>query len=291
MKILMIGATGNFAKNIIPALKKKDIVVKAIVRNKSKIEIALQNGVDETVIADLNNIDSLRNALQGVDGVFHINPVFDENEVDLALNMVKAAKEVNVEKIVFSSVYHPSLSLGNHASKRPVEEAIYESGLNFVILQPAMFMQTIETMWNVISQTKKIGLPYSCSSKMSYVDYRDVAEVASIAFTTNRLDNGTFELASQGTYSREHIAQLLNRITGSGFEAVEIDFESFANALGIPEGFQKDAMKAMFTHYNKYGFNGGNSLVLETILGRKPTSLETFFKDLLKRQQYKSTNI
>ena len=47
MKILMIGATGNFAKNIIPALKKKDIVVKAIVRNKSKIEIALQNGVDE----------------------------------------------------------------------------------------------------------------------------------------------------------------------------------------------------------------------------------------------------
>lgn len=89
----------------------------------------------------------------------------------------------------------------------------------------------------------------------------------------------------------EHIAQLLNRITGSGFEAVEIDFESFANALGIPEGFQKDAMKAMFTHYNKYGFNGGNSLVLETILGRKPTSLETFFKDLLKRQQYKSTNI
>lgn len=72
MKVLMIGATGNFAKNIIPALKKKGIIVKAIVRNEAKIEIALQNGADETVIADLSNIDSLRNALQGADGIFCI---------------------------------------------------------------------------------------------------------------------------------------------------------------------------------------------------------------------------
>ena len=66
-----------------------------------------------------------------------------ENEIQLALNMVKVAEEAQIDKFVFSSVYHPSLSLGNHISKHPIEEALYESELKFVILQPAMLMQTV----------------------------------------------------------------------------------------------------------------------------------------------------
>lgn len=31
----------------------------------------------------------------------------------------------------------------NHAAKQVVEEALYESGLDFTILQPAMFMQNL----------------------------------------------------------------------------------------------------------------------------------------------------
>src|SRR5699024_6057697 len=134
---------------------------------------------------------------QNVDGVFHLNPVFTENEKQLGLNMVQAANKANVEKFVFSSVYHPSLSLSNHTVKRPVEEALYESDMDFIILQPAMFMQNIGNMWTVIKQTKKFTMPFSKFSQMSYVDYRDIAEVIAIAFTEERLNNGTFELSSE----------------------------------------------------------------------------------------------
>ncbi len=282
MKILMIGATGNFAKLIIPELKKKGVQITALVRKEERVEAALKNGADDTVIADLNNFESLQKAVQNVDGVFHLNPVFSENEVKMGLNIVKAAQEADVEKFVFSSVYHPSLSLKNHATKRPIEEALYEADMKFVILQPAMFMQTIGDIWSVIKKSKMVTLPYSKSAKMSYVDYRDVAEVTAIAFTEEKLDNGTFELCSPGTYDRFELVKIIGNTLKTDIEAKEISFEDFAKNTGMPDGFAKDGMKAMFRHYDEYGFHGGNSLVLETILGRKPISLKEFFNDLNK---------
>ena len=91
MKILMIGSTGTYAKLIIPALKKKEIYIKALIRHKGKTEEALANGVDETVVGNLNDIKSLQRAVQNVDGVFHLNPVFTENEKQLGLNKIGRA--------------------------------------------------------------------------------------------------------------------------------------------------------------------------------------------------------
>ena len=54
----------------------------------------------------------------------------------MGVAMVEAAKSANVEKFVFSSVIHPSISaMINHAAKGPVEEALYESGMTYTVLQ------------------------------------------------------------------------------------------------------------------------------------------------------------
>ncbi len=280
MKILMIGSTGTYAKLIIPALKKKGIHIKALVRQEGKTKEAIANGADEAVMGNLNDTESLQKAVQNVDGVFHLNPVFTENEEQLGLNMVQAANKANVDKFVFSGVYHPSLSLSNHTAKRPVEEALYESDMDFIILQPAMFMQNIGHMWPVIKKTKKLTMPFSKFSQMSYVDYRDVAEVIAIAFTEERLNNGTFELSSEGTYSRVQVANMMSKILNTEIEAREISFEDFSTNIGLTDGFAKEGLKAMFNHYDQYGLHGGNALVLETILDRKPNSLQEFFRDL-----------
>ncbi len=280
MNVLIIGSTGDYAKLIIPALQNKGIKVKGLVRDEKKGQKAIANGVEETVIANLNDVESLQKAVQNVDGVFHINPVFSKNEVQMGLNMVKAAAGAGVEKFVFSSVYHPSLSLGNHASKRPVEEALYQSNLNFIILQPAMFMQTIGNTWPSIKKTRSLRLPYSKKSKMSLVDYRDVAEVTAIAFAEDRLNNGTFELSSEGTYDRQEMAHIIGDILGTDIEADKISFEEFEKKSAMHEELAKEGRQAMFDYYDKHGFHGGNSLILETILGRKPTNLKAYFQEL-----------
>ena len=68
--------------------------------------------------------------------------------------MVKAAQETGVPRVVFSGAIHPSISrMVNHARKRPVEEALYESGMAFTVLQPTMFMQTLAKGWEAMVRT------------------------------------------------------------------------------------------------------------------------------------------
>jgi len=89
-------------------------------------------------------------------------------------------------------------SLVNHASTRPIEEALYNSELDFTVLQPAMYMQALAGTYRQALQSSTVIMPWSKESRMTYVDYRDVAEAAAIAVTDDRLARGTFELAAGG---------------------------------------------------------------------------------------------
>lgn len=73
-KILVVGATGKFARWVIPELMRRDAVVHALVRNDARAAVARSLGVAEVFIGDLRNTDSLAEATRGMDGVFHIGP-------------------------------------------------------------------------------------------------------------------------------------------------------------------------------------------------------------------------
>jgi hypothetical protein len=56
-----------------------------------------------------------------------------------------------------------------------------------------------------------------------------------------------------------------------------------ASALAdMPDGFEKDGLRAMFADYTAHGFGGGSNLVLRAILGRAPRSLDGFFAELAR---------
>jgi uncharacterized protein YbjT (DUF2867 family) len=168
----------------------------------------------------------------------------------------------------------------NHASTRPVEEAVYRSDLEFTILQPAMFMQGLLGGWQSAAEHGVFDMPYSKDSAMSFVDYCDVAEAAAIAFTTDDLVNGTFELAAGGTATRSELAALMSRHAGR--EVIAQDADPALALQDMPDGSMKDGLLAMFADYTAHGFHGGNSLILRTILGRTPRSLDDFFAELAR---------
>ena len=135
MKALVVGATGKCANHVVSELKQRGTTIRALVRDKDKIDAARQQGADEAALGDLHDPDSLRAAASGMDGGFHINPAFAPDEAELGVAMVEAAKAAGVRKFVFSSVIHPSLAkLSNHMAKQPVEEALYETGMEFTVL-------------------------------------------------------------------------------------------------------------------------------------------------------------
>jgi uncharacterized protein YbjT (DUF2867 family) len=275
----MVGATGANAALVLPELTKRGVVVRALVRNDQRALSARSNGAAEIAIGDLTDPPSLAAALNDVDGVFHIGPAFAEREAEMGVAMVNAATSAGVRKFVFSGVIHPSISaMTNHAAKQPVEEALYESSLDFTVLQPAMFMQNLAALWPDIRDQGRFALPYSETAKVCWVDYRDVAETAALAFTGDRLSHGTFELCAPGLVDRVEMAALAAEVVGRPVSATVTPLPEFASVL--PEGPQRDGLTRMMAHYDRYGFAGGNGLVLQAILGREPRSLADYFREL-----------
>jgi uncharacterized protein YbjT (DUF2867 family) len=279
--VLAVGAAGPVAGLVPDALLRRGIKVRALVRTPGEAELLRRRGVEDVVIGDLRNIDSLASATKGVGGVFHIGPAFLADEAQLGLNMIEAAKRAGVRRFVFSSVIQPtSMRLANHASKIPVEDAIFASGMEYVVLQPANFFQNIAPAWSSVVRNGVFGEPFSKSSRIGRVDYRDVAEAVGIAFAEDRLTYGTFELCA-GLMNREDIVAAMSDVLGRTIEAAEPAFEQWFEATGASMGDEQlQVMKRLFAYYAESPL-GGNSLTLRAILQREPTNLRQYLRGLV----------
>lgn len=279
--VLAVGAAGKFAGLVVPELVKRGATVHGLTNDTEHADAVLKNGAVEVAVGDLRDVDSLRAALEGVDRVFYIAPVFAPDEVQLGFNMVEAAKSTKVQRIVFSSVTHPILSaLENHSAKGPVEEAILASGLEYSFLHPTVFYQNYTAAWPQVVKTGVLAEPYSTEQRIARVDYRDVAKVAAIALTEDRLLYGTFELCAEGNLDRHGIAAIIGEVLGREIKAEVLPFDEWAGEAGIPgEGPTWPGLKHMYKWYDAHGFPG-NSLTLRAILGSEPRTLKAYFEEL-----------
>ena len=272
--ILVIGASGKFAGHVVPALAGRNARVRGMVREPEKQTDARRRGAEETVVADLTDPASLKRAFEGVERVFYIAPAFMPDEADVGRRFVEAAVAAGVKRIVFSSVVHPVIaSLANHIAKAPVEEAILDSGIEYTFLHPALYFQNFAG-WDKVVKTGVLAEPWSCDTRFSRVDYRDVAEVAAIALTEDRLLYGTFELAAEGWLDRRDVAALIGAALGREIRAERIDPATQDQA--------PPPMRTMFAHYDRVGLRA-NPLVLRAILGREPRSLAAFVRERADR--------
>lgn len=139
-----------------------------------------------------------------------------------------------------------------------------------------MYMQAFDTAYEQARQTGSVVMPWSKHSQMTYVDFRDVAEAAAIAFIDDRLSRGTFELAAGDMIDRVELAALMSRAAGKTLTAE--DLPDGALPSDQPEG-----LTAMFGNYDKHGFHGGNALVLRTILQRETRSVADYIEELGQR--------
>ncbi|MFD4840680.1 NmrA/HSCARG family protein [Achromobacter sp. NPDC058515] len=283
--VLVVGATGKFAGLVVPELQRRKVAVRALVRDEARAAVARSLGATEVAIGDLRNIDSLAEATRGADGVFHIGPAFASDEAAMGVALVEAAKQSGVRKFVFSSVIQPTNTrLANHASKIPVEDALYSSRLEYTILHPANFMQNIGLAWPSIRDHSCFGEPFPKDTRVARVDYRDVAQVAAIALTQDRLAFATLELCA-GMYSRMDIVAALSEELGSPIAALQPGFSEWAANARLPySDHQLLLLSKVLDHYRAYGL-GGNSLALRAALGREPRSLREYIKDLIAEKK------
>lgn len=281
--VLAIGASGKNAGFVVPELAKRGVHVRGLVRDAAQTDKVIANGANEVVVGDLRDPASLATAMTGMDAVFYMAPAFFPDEAEVGKAVVASAAAAGVRRFVFSGVIHTSLSqLVNHTAKPPVEEAIIASGMQYTILQPCVFFQNLAHAFAGVQADGVLAEAWAVQTRHTRVDYRDVAEVAAIALTEDRLVNGAFELCSDSTLSRTEVAALMGEVLGKHVDAAVLPV---AKAVEPFPAARQAAMSKMFAWYDHHGLLG-NSLVLRAILGREPRTLRAFIEEMAAQPRH-----
>lgn len=276
--ILVTGAAGKTGRAVIKSLVRCGLPVRAFVRGEHQLETVKSLGARETVSGDLESPDDYLKALAGVQAVYHICPNVHPREKDIGLVAIEAARKANVSRFVYHSVLHPQTEkMPHHWQKLRVEEMLFESGLNFTILQPAVYMQNILGSRESMVKEGVYRVPYPVDTRLSLVDLEDVAESAATVLKDPGHDRAIYELAGQEAPTQAEIASAIAGATGCQVRAEQVSVDSWrrqARASGLGE-YQIETLIKMFHYYARYGLRG-NSNLLAWLLGRPPTTLTTF---------------
>jgi uncharacterized protein YbjT (DUF2867 family) len=275
--ILITGAAGKTGRAVIQALHNRRVDIRAFVRSKEQGELVQSLGAAEAYVGDLLNISDLATAVKDIRAVYHICPNMHAEEVNIGQLMLNACVG-KVERFVYHSVFHPQIeAMPHHWNKLRVEEMLFGSKLPFTILQPTAYMQNVLARMDEVRKAGVFRVPYSVLTRVSMVDLLDVAEVSAKMLTESGYLGGTYELVGPGYFSQEEIAADFGRVLGYPVQAEEIPlavWKAQAEQDGLGE-YAVDTLLKMFTYYDKFNFMG-NIKVLESLLGRKPTSFEDF---------------
>ena len=276
--ILVTGASGKTGKAVVTALARAGAPTRALVRRASQIEVLTNLGAREVVSADMRLTPELRRAVENIRAVYHICPNVNPDEVDIGRGVIAAAKEAGVEHLVLHSVLHPQTEqMPHHWNKLRVEEALFESGLNFTILQPTAYMQNLLAGWKLITEDGVLRNPYPVETRLSLVDLDDLAEAAAMVLTKRGHTGATYELVSTLPLTQTEVAAILSDALGRPVRAEAEPLEVWAaraRTAGLGD-YQLATLIRMFQYYERYGLIG-NPNMLRWLLGREPTALVEF---------------
>lgn len=274
MSILVIGSTGTVGSLVVQGLAKQGAKVKAMVRRTGTL--SLPAGV-EGVVADLGDVNSLRQAMSGVRTLFLLNALATD-EVTQSLQALSVAREAGIQRIVYLSVIHADLytDVPHFTGKHTVERMIDSLDLPATILRPAYFMQNDAAIQPVIEGYGVFPMPIGAKG-CAMVDVRDIADIA-VAELLRRdrspepLPRLTLEVAGTEVFTGETAAavwgQALNREIRYGGDDVQA-FEQQLAAQHVPAWMAYD-LRLMMSRIQQLGQipAAGATRTLETMLGR-----------------------
>lgn len=202
-KILVIGATGKQGYAVVQALLEKEYSVRAFTRNKDNERLnALDSERLEIFEGDLNSEEDLRRAMNGVDGVYSVQPINrDDVQVELqqGRNIINSAVAQDIEHIVYSTAGGVNRDrTGPHFEVlAQLENELAESGLNYTLVKPSFFMDNFLRI--VQYEDNHLYIPEFITPDIPFamISTRDIARIAVHVFEHPQQLNGcSLEIAS-----------------------------------------------------------------------------------------------
>lgn len=149
-KVLITGATGDTGRAAVRSSIELGLYVRAMVHKQDARSEALEKLGAEVVVGDLQEIDTVRTAMEGVDAAYFVWPVAP-GLLSAAVNFAQAAKEAGVGTIVNLS----QRSADRHSKSEScrdtfIAEQVFDwSGVPVIHLRPTYFLEWLLYPWQL----------------------------------------------------------------------------------------------------------------------------------------------
>jgi uncharacterized protein YbjT (DUF2867 family) len=258
-------------------LARKNATVRAAVRDQTKAAQQLGPGI-ELCEFDFANQATFGRALTGVGAVFLLPPLGPDQTV-IVNRFVDAAKQAGVSHIVklsaIGSDRDPPFTVGSwHAAS---DRHIRNSSISFTLLRPNSFMQNFINYFP--PRNGAIYLPWG-NGRASFVDTRDIAEVAAQALTDENHANQIYTLTGPASLGISDVARALLEATGHQIKYVDVPESAARDGMlqaGLPQ-WQVDALMELHA-INKQSEWNAVTRDVEKVTGRSPTDFAAFARD------------
>lgn len=218
----------------------------AVVGGHGKTGRAVCAALPEAVPLGRADWGDLSAAMSGCDAVYLIAPNLHPDEPGYVGEVLAAARDAGVARVVYHSVASPYVpALPHHLGKAVAEDLVRRSGPAWTILQPGAYLQNLDLSGPVVR------VPYDVDAVFGFLDLADLGDAAATVLLEDGHLGATYELASRQA------------------SVADLAAEAGVRAERIEDPATHPWLTAMFAYYDRHGLPVG-TLPLRALLGRVP---------------------
>lgn len=230
--VAVAGGSGGIGSFVTSALLDAGFKVKVLTREAKDNSEKLKAKGAEIVVVDFEKVDSLTQALKGVDAV--ISTVAGAALHQPQLNLVEASKAAGVRRFVPSDFgVSPSSYKRNESAlwvaKSAIHDAVKKAGLELTTYSVGLFIDTTFFDWSSLNlKSGKVSIPGDGNAKLNLTHRADVGKF--VAATLNNPD------AANKEYKYAGVTTTLNKVVAKAKaleHSVEASYQPVSDILAI----------------------------------------------------------
>ena len=279
--ILVTGATGRLGRQIINNLITitPASTIAALVRDVSRATDLVKQGVNVRQ-ADYTDYPALVQAFRGVDKVLLISTVAFTDRVRQHRNVIDAAKEAGVKHLFYTSIQRSSNFVMPEVTESDLATEFYlkTSGLVYTILKNGYYFEGLDYL--IGTEVPEAEIRFTAGAgPIAFVKRTELAAATAVLLTNEGHENQEYTLSGSNAYSFDDIARELSALADRPIvynNSEPVAYVAQKVAAGVPEVVAN--FLAQWGAAAKDGMLAGTNDTLEGLLGRKPSSLQSYLK-------------
>jgi len=278
-KVLITGATGDTGRAAVRESIALGLSVRAMVHRKDDRSAALEALGAEVVVGDLLEINTVRDAMKGVDAAYLVWPV-QPGLINATVNFAQAASETGVKTVINLSQRSANRESTSDSCRDTyiAEEILNRSGLPVIHLRPTYFLEWLLYPWQLpYLQQGILRMPVGKGRHSPIAADDQGRAIAALLKNPEGHIGTTIPLSGPVEMDHEQMATELSEALGRKivFQDLPIDeYCSSIEAMGVPAYIVQHLRGAMADYHN--GRMSGADDNVEKLTGRRSMTVGEF---------------